>query len=118
MSRTQPVPPDIAVFFAPVAEARQAVETFLKKHAAAPSPLAKALLTNEQYQVQEILEETIAALHQKQAVLLAAVREADTLWQSDRPSALAALPTLWQSLGYLAKWLATLRESLFRLASI
>jgi len=50
--------------------------------------------------------------------LLAAVREADTLWQSDRPSALAALPTLWQSLGYLAKWLATLRESLFRLASI
>jgi curved DNA-binding protein CbpA len=118
MSRTQPVPEDIAAFFTPVAATRQAVETLLKKHAAAASPLARALLSSEQYQVQDSLEQTIAALQQKQETLLLNLREADALWQSDRQAALAALPELWQSLGYLAKWLATLRESLFRLASL
>lgn len=118
LSRTQPVPEDIAAFFAPVAESSHAVDTFLKKHAAAASPLAKALLSTEQCQVQERLEQIIAALQQKQDSLLSRVREADTLWLADRPAALLLLPVLWQSLGYTAKWLATLRESLFRLASL
>jgi hypothetical protein len=82
------------------------------------SPLAKALLAPELYAVQETLEEIIAMLQQKQEALLAGLGETDTLWQTDRPAALAALPMLWQSLGYLAKWLATLRESLFRMASL
>jgi hypothetical protein len=118
LTSTHPVPEDIAAFFTPVAEARQAFDTFVKKHAAAVSPLAKALLAPEQYAVQETLEEIIAMLQQKQEALLAGLGETDTLWQTDRPAALAALPMLWQSLGYLAKWLATLRESLFRMASL
>jgi len=118
LSRAQPVPEDIAAFFTPVAEARQAVDTFLKKHASSTSPLAKALLSTEQYNVQERLEQTIATLQQMQDSLLTQVREADTLWLTDRPAALTLLPTLWQSLGYTAKWLATLRESLFRMASL
>ncbi len=118
VSRAQPVPEDIAAFFAPVAEARQGVDAFLKKLAGAASPLAKALLSNEQYQVQERLEETIAGLREKQDSLLSQVREADALWLTDRPAALSLLPALWQSLGYTAKWLATLRESLYRLASL
>jgi curved DNA-binding protein CbpA len=118
MSRTQPVPEEIAAFFAPVGAVRQGVEAFLKKHAAATSPLARALLAPEQYQVQETVEETIAALQQKQEALMGSLQEADGLWQSDRAAAMVALPVLWQSLGYLAKWLATLRESLFRLASL
>jgi curved DNA-binding protein CbpA len=118
VSRTQPVPEDIAAFFGPVAEVRQAVEAFLKKYAASASPLAKALLSSEQYQVQERLEETMSALREKQESLLARVREADCLWLTDRPAALEVLPALWQSLGYTAKWLATLREALFRLAAL
>jgi curved DNA-binding protein CbpA len=118
ISRTQTIPEEIAAFFAPVAEARQAVETFLKKHGGSASPLARALLASEQYRVQERLEETIAALQAKQDSVLAEVREMDALWLADRPAALLALPVLWQSLGYTAKWLATLRESLFRLASL
>jgi curved DNA-binding protein CbpA len=118
LSRAQPVPEEIATFFAPVAEARQAVDAFLKKHAASPSALARALLSTEQYQVQERLEETLAALQREQDRLLARVREADDLWFADRAAALDLLPALWQSLGYIAKWLATLRESLFRLASL
>lgn len=118
ISRTQPVPEDIAVFFAPVAESNQAVEVFLKKHAAASSPLAKALLSTEQYKVQEQIEETISALQRKQDALLTQVREVDDLWLTDRSAALGMLPKLWQSLGYIAKWVTTLRESLFRLASL
>jgi len=94
------------------------VDVFLKKLSTASSPLAKALLSPEQYQVQERLEETIATLQQQQDSFLSQVREADTLWQTDRPTALLLLPILAQSLTYIAKWLATLRESLFHLASL
>jgi curved DNA-binding protein CbpA len=118
LPRTQNVPEDIAAFFAPVAEARQGVEAFFWKQGAASSPLAKALLSTEQYAVQERLEATIASLQEKQDGLLARVREADALWLDDRAAALRLLPALWQSLGYTAKWLATLRESLFRLAAL
>jgi curved DNA-binding protein CbpA len=118
ISRAQRVPEDIAAFFTPVAESRHAVDTFLKKHAASASPLAKALLSTEQYRVQERLEHAISTLQEKQDSLLAQVRDADALWLSDRPAALHLLPALWQSLNYIAKWLATLRESLFRLASL
>jgi curved DNA-binding protein CbpA len=118
ISRAQPVPEDIAAFFPPVAETRQAVDTFLKQQAAAASPLAKALLSTEQYRVQEQIEQMISSLQEKQDSLLARVREIDALWQSDRPAALHLLPVLWQSLGYTAKWLAMLRESLFRMASL
>lgn len=118
IGRSQPVPADIAAFFAPVAEARQEVDGFLKKLATATSPLAKALLSTEQFQVQERLEKIIAALQGKQDALLLQIREADALWLPDREAALGLLPVLWQSLGYIAKWLATLRELLFRLASL
>jgi hypothetical protein len=118
ISRAQPVPEEIAIFFTPVAQTCQRVDTFFKKRAASTSPLAKALLSTEQYEVQENLEKIISELQQKQEALLLQVREADTLWQNDRPAAIGLLPTLWQSLGYTAKWLATLSESLFRLASL
>jgi len=118
LSRAQPVPEEIAAFFTPVAEAGQGVDAFLKKHAASASPLAKALLSTEQYRVQERLEQIIASLSQKRDSLLTQVREIDALWLADRPAALRLLPGLWQSLGYIAKWLATLRESLFRLPSL
>jgi DnaJ-class molecular chaperone len=117
-ARAQTVPAEIAGFFTPVAEARQGVDAFFKRYAAAASPLARALLSTEQYQVQERLEEIIARLQEQQEALLAQVRDTDALWVADRAAALGRLPVLWQSLGYTAKWLATLRESLFRLASL
>ena len=117
-SRTQAVPVEIAAFFTPVGEARKAVDAFLNKRSAAVSPLAKALLSTEQYEVQERLEETITSLQEKQDSLLSQVRELDAVWSGSRAAAMEALPVLWQSLGYVAKWLATLRESLFRLAAL
>lgn len=116
LARAQPVPEEVAAFFAPVAEASQRVEAFLRKRAASLSPLAAALLSTEQYQAQEQLEQIIAALQKMQESLLDEVRRADALWLTDRTAALRLLPALWQSLGYTGKWLATLRESLFRLA--
>jgi hypothetical protein len=118
ISRAQPVPEDIALFFTPVADVCEAVESFLKKQSAAASPLAKALLSTEQFQLQEKLEEIISTLAQKQDSLLTRVKEADILWLNDRAAALRQLPALWQSFGYISKWLATLRESLFRMASL
>jgi curved DNA-binding protein CbpA len=118
LARAQPVPEDIAAFFTPVAKVSQDVDAFLKKHAVTVSPLARALLSTEQYEVQERLEETIANLRGKRDSLVSQLRDADVLWLEDHPAALNLLPALCQSLGYIAKWLATLRESLFRLASL
>jgi curved DNA-binding protein CbpA len=118
ISRSQPVPDDIAIFFTAVAEVSQSTDTFLKKNSATTSPLAKALLSTEQYRLQEKLEETISTLQQKQDSLLTQLKEIDALWSTDRSAAVLQLPALWQSFGYLSKWLATLRESLFRLASL
>jgi curved DNA-binding protein CbpA len=118
LPRTQSVPEDIAIFFTPVAETCQSAEAFFNKHAATTSPLAKALLAPQQYKLHETLDQTISILQEKQAALLSQVTEADALWQTDRPAALLLLPTLWQSLGYTAKWLTTLREFLFKLASL
>lgn len=117
ISRLQPVPEEIAVFFGPVAQASQAVETIMKRYAGAASPLAKALLSTERYRAQERLEQVIAELQEKQTALLSRVREVDELWDTDRASALRRVPELWQALGYTAKWLGTLRESLFQMAS-
>ncbi|HEX4086099.1 MAG TPA: DnaJ domain-containing protein [Chthoniobacteraceae bacterium] len=110
----QQAPGEIAAFFAPVAGTRQAVDAFFKKHAAAVSPLAKALLSPEQFETQERIEEMIASLQEKHDALLEQVREADAAW----PGSLAQLAPLWQSLTYTAKWLAMLREALFRFAAI
>jgi DnaJ-domain-containing protein 1 len=117
-TRAQPVPGEVAEYFEPVGKARQAAEGFLKKRAAAASPLAKALLSTEQFEVQEGLENVIGGLQEKQEELLSKVREADAVWENDRASVVQNLPVLWQSLGYVSKWLATLRESLFRVGSI
>ena len=110
----QQVPAEIAAFFAPVAETRQAVEAFFKKHTAAASPLAKALLSAGQYETQERVEEMIARLQEKHEALLAQVQQAHAAWSESLPQ----LASLWQSLTYTTKWLALLRESLFRLAAL
>jgi curved DNA-binding protein CbpA len=118
LARLQAVPEEVADLFMPVAEAREAGEAFFKKRAAAVNPLSKALLSTEQYKVQELVEERIADLNTKQDELLMAVRDADAKWDADRPGALSDLPRLWQALGYLAKWLGMLREMLLKLAGI
>jgi curved DNA-binding protein CbpA len=110
----QQVPAEIAAFFAPVAETRQAVDAFFKKHAGAASPLAKALLSAGQYETQERVEEMIARLQEKHEALLTQVEETDAAWRDSLPQ----LANLWQSLTYTTKWLALLRESLFRLAAL
>jgi hypothetical protein len=118
LARTQGVPEDIARFFGPVAEVTHCVEVFLKKHAGVASPLGRALLSTEQYTVQERVEATLAGLVEKQDGLLERLREIDAVWETDRAGALGVLPGIWQSLGYTTKWIGSLREWLFRLASL
>jgi curved DNA-binding protein CbpA len=118
LARTQEVPEEIAEFFGPVAEAQQGIDRFLKKRAAATSPVAIALLSAEQYQQIERTEEITARLQVKREELLGQLRETDALWDSNRPEALGALPKLWQCLSYIAKWTGMLRESVFGLASL
>jgi curved DNA-binding protein CbpA len=118
LPRTQDVPDVAAKFFAPVAEATRAADVFFKKHAATNSPLAKALLSAEQYRVQEEVERLIGELQAMQDDVLEKVREVDGIWDTKREEAMHCLPELWQALGYAGKWLGTLREILFRLAAL
>ncbi len=118
LARKTEAPVEIAEYFTSIAHVRHEADAFFKKHDAAASPVAKALLAGEQYQVQEQLEEMIAKLQQEEEELLAGLRKLDALWDSNRSAALDELPRTWQSLVYIAKWLGMLRESLFRLASM
>ena len=118
VSRSQTVPEDVAGFFGAVAETSGRVDGFLKRYAAAASPVAKAVLAAEQYRVQEEVEGIIARLQEKQEELIGRVREVDGIWSTNRAAALRALSGIWHSLGYVGKWLGTLREGLFRLAGL
>jgi DnaJ family protein C protein 17 len=112
------VPEEVAGFFSSVAEARQSADAFLKKYAAAASPVAKALLAVEQYAAQERVERIIAALQETEEALLGRVRQADADWNADRGGAMRELRGIAEALGYVAKWLGGLREALFQLASL
>jgi curved DNA-binding protein CbpA len=116
--RTQGVPDIAEKYFAPVAEVTRAADAFFKKHAASNSPITKAILSTQQFKIQEEVERLIAELQGMQDATLEKVKAADEAWNSHRAEAVAALPELWQALGYSSKWLASLREILFRFASI
>ena len=83
-----------AGFFEPVGLARQRAEAFLRKRAAAASPLAQALLAAEQYEVQEDLGAVIEDLDAAREKVLAEVSAADARWREDRAAAVAKLPEM------------------------
>lgn len=107
LTQAQQIPPTLADRFMRVAATRQSAASFLAKHRAASSPLARALLAGEHATQAQNLNAALADLEAAQTEALASLREIDADW----PLHLPKLARLQAELSYLEKWTAQLRES-------
>ena len=112
LAQAQQIPPALADRFMRVAAARQSAASFLAKHRAASSPLARALLAAEHTAQTQALNTAIADLEIAQTNALAHLQEIDPDWRNRLPE----LARLQAELSYLEKWTAQLRESHLELA--
>ena len=117
LTRAAPIPSDLADLFMQLAAARRLLESFQKKHAAAASPLARALLAAEKAALLRALETARACLTAAHAAALAELRALDAAWAARAAAEWEHLATLLARFAFLAKWSAQLREDLFRLGS-
>lgn len=112
-----PIPPALADLFMQLAGRRRALENFRQKHAAATSPLARALLTGEKATLHRALETALAQLTAAHATALDDLRTLDAAWPADPAVLLDDLAALQARFAFLSKWTAQLREDLFQLAA-
>ena len=113
LTRPAQIPPALADTFMRIATLRRTLEDFRKKHAAASTPLARALLAAERHTLKGQLESALADLDTAHERALDELRALDATW----PSSLDALAALQQQLAFLSKWSTDLRESLFTLST-
>lgn len=119
--RTAAAPAAVAALFAGMGAKKQALDAFLKKRAAAGSSLEKALLMAEQLELQEMLEEWLAVLETERERWVKGIPALDAAWMADparkvAPGELASqIAETVQTLGFLDKWSAQIREGLVRL---
>jgi len=113
------VPAAAEAFFPAVAAKKEALEAFLKRRTAAGGAVAKALLFPEQFALHEGLEECLAALERERTALLGQLPALDAQWQAATPEERRALTNTLleaaQTLGYLERWAAQLREGIVQL---
>ena len=112
LTQSRQIPTSLADRFMRVAAARQACATFLTRHRAATSPLARALLAAEHTAQTRVIADALADLETAQTDALDRLRELDATWQSRLPE----LASLQAELSYLEKWTAQLRELHLELA--
>ena len=109
LARPVQIPPALADTFMRIAALRRTLDDFRKRHAAASTPLARALLAGEQRTLKTDLESALADLDTAHEHALTELRALDATW----PASLDALAALHQQLAFLSKWSTDLRESLF-----
>ncbi len=112
LAQSPPVPPVLADRFMRVGAARQSSVSFLAKHRAASSPLARALLASEHTAQTHALDTALADLDATRTDALARLRDLDADWHDRIPD----LARLHAELSYLERWTAQLRESRLELA--
>ena len=107
LAQSQQIPPALADRFMRVGTARQSAASFLAKHRAASSPLARALLAAEHNAQTQALDTALADLEAAQADALSRLRDLDAEWHDHLPE----LARLQAELSYFEKWTAQLRET-------
>ena len=115
LSGPSTVPPALADLFAPIHGLLREIDALLSRKANAPSALARALLSREEFTLRERAEATLEQLETLHAAASEDLQAFDTAWQSRTPDAAAGLHELYQRFSYLARWTDQLRERLFQL---
>ncbi len=107
---------DLGDLFLNISSLQQQVSGFLRKFEAAVSPLARALLRSEVWNVQTALENTSLLLNARCCDLEGRLREADMTWEAlPLEERLRILRDIQGEAAYLHKWRTQIRESLTRL---
>ena len=112
LAQSQQIPPALSDRFMRVGAARKSAESFLAKHCAASSPLARALLAGEHAAQTQALDTALGELDAAHADALARLRDLDANWRERIPD----ITHLHAELSYLGKWTAQLRASRLELA--
>ena len=107
LAQSQHIPPALSDRFMRVGSARQSAESFLAKHRAASSPLARALLVGEHAAQAHAIDSALADLEAAQADALASLHEIGGQWRERFPY----IARLHAELSYFGKWTAQLRDS-------
>ena len=121
----QSVPPEVAPFFAPIAELTRAVDEFLARKRKASSPILQAQLfeegldwTDKIQALQSRLQEQIAALANELPPMNSSWerRSQSTAALNPAPLPLQRLQQIAAALGFLERWHSQLQERLTTLA--
>lgn len=115
LARSLQIPPDITRLFETMTRERHGVAIFLEKRAAVQTPLEIALLASEKLEMERVLEQLLDLLVKKQNGILTQLKFLDAVWEQDKAGSLDTLLEIYQSLSYVGKWLAQVREDLARL---
>lgn len=117
-TRQLPISDELSALFLAISESQQTLVAFLAKQAQASSPLAKALLAPEQFELLETTQQLAARVANRQLEVERGVRELDAHWenaQSEKSTFGTELAALYQSSAFLAKWSTQLREVMMKL---
>lgn len=98
------------------AAVRREAATFLKRREAASGPLAKALLAQEQGEVEQKLEKLRASLDAFREEQIARLRQLDAAWTPGAKELAVPLAVLQQTFASLAKCLGGLRSQMLELS--
>ena len=109
-------PDDLGQLFMDTGFVRQKFEAFLKKEESTRSPIGKAMLAAEKYEVMDAVEAQIGVLHRRRNALIEEIREIDGSWPRDAESNARRLAKIADSLAFFGKWINQLREGYARLA--
>ena len=111
------VPATLADLFAPIHGLVQTIDALLARKAAAPSTLARALLSREEFSLQEAAQERLGALETLRSHALEDLQVFDACWEGRPPDAAEQLHGFYQRFAYLSRWIDQLRERSFQLGS-
>lgn len=107
-------PAELGTLFMQVGQTQQKANLFLAKYAAASSPLQKALMSSQKFELLEELETCLASLNTTEEAAVLEAKTLDATWHLKRDYQL--LQKCCLKLSYLGRWHGLLSESIARLA--
>lgn len=125
-TRQLPISDELSELFLAISENQQALAAFFAKQSQAASPLARALLAQEQFALLETTQRLCVRVAKCEEETEQAVRDLAARWGKQEPGEPekqarereaqgAELAALYQSSAFLKKWSAQLREATARL---
>lgn len=115
LSAGRAVPPAVAELFWETGNVLRETDSWLQRHAAASSNLARAMLHPARTTLEKKLADLREQLQAKHAAALADLQRLDATWQAAPPNDLAELVQLYDTLAYVTRLLERTAEKRLQL---